>query len=216
MNAIVRPVTYYRKNEERINVVSHAAGTLLATAGITWLLFLAYQESDEWALVSIGIYGLSLIALYLASTTYHMAYKKSLRRILNKLDHGAIYLLIAGTYTPFCLIAMRDTAGWYLFGLIWSLTIAGFIFKWQYAGRFDRLSTGLYVLMGWLVIFTFRQLMDAVSGFALTFLILGGVSYSIGAVFYLLRKLPYQHAIFHLWVMAGSVLHFIAIFGLIR
>lgn len=209
------PVPYYKKKEEWLNVISHGIGTVLSTVGISWLLYEAISAQNLWAIISFIVYGLSLILLYLASTTYHMAYKKKLRRILNKLDIGAIYLLIAGTYTPFCLMAMREVVGWYLFVVVWLLACAGFIFKWFFAGRFDRLSTVLYVLMGWLVVFTFNTLIASVSTFTLVFLIAGGVSYSIGALFYLLRRLPYEHAIFHGWVMLGSILHFMAIVHLL-
>ena len=204
-------LTYYPKKEEILNVATHALGFVLAIVGFVWMLIDTTHSQNTWAIVSTSIYGMSMILLYLASTAYHMSYKKNVRRILNKLDHGAIYLLIAGTYTPFCLIAMRQTGGWYLFAAVWVLALAGVVFKLKYTGRFNKLSTLLYVLMGWLVVFMIQPLIDAVSTPSLWFLVSGGLAYSLGAIFYLLPRLPYHHAIFHVFVLIGSVLHFISV-----
>lgn len=205
------PVPYYRKKEEILNVISHGFGLLLSLIGFLWLLFKAVASDSIWYTLSIFIYGISLIILYGASTSYHYAYAKRIRRILNKVDHSAIYLLIAGTYTPFCLIALRDSVGWWLFVLIWALAITGFIFKIKTTGKYNFLSTVLYILMGWMVVFTFRPLINSISVSVLVFLILGGGAYTIGAIFYLLKRLPYHHAVFHLWVLAGSIFHYISI-----
>ncbi|MEQ9307243.1 MAG: hemolysin III family protein, partial [Marinoscillum sp.] len=162
--------------------------------------------------VSFSIFGATLITLYLASTLYHAARKKNLRRKLNILDHAAIYLLIAGTYTPYCLVALHGAIGWVLLGVTWGLALIGIILKLFYTGRFNILSTVGYVAMGWVAVLAAKPLYENLESGALIYLILGGVCYTIGAVFYAIERIPYNHAIFHIWVLAGSILHFVSIF----
>ncbi len=206
------PITYYRKSEEIFNVITHLVGFVLSVAGLTLLATFASIYGTIWHIVSFSIFGATLVLLYLASTLYHAARKRQLRRRLNVFDHSAIYLLIAGTYTPFCLVTLNGWVGWTLFGITWGLALIGVIMKVFFTSRFNLLSTIGYVAMGWIAIIAARPLYQELSQGALTFLLLGGVSYTIGAVFYLLDRMKYNHAIFHLWVLLGSIAHFISIF----
>jgi hemolysin III len=201
----------YPKIEERLNVITHGLGFLLSIAALVLLVVFASLRGDAWHIVSFTIYGISLVVLYLASTLFHMTRKQELRNKLNIFDHSAIYFLIAGTYTPFLLVTIRGPWGWSLFGIIWALAIGGLIFKLFYTGKYDFLSALIYVAMGWLIIVAFKPMHENLSTEGLLWLLGGGVSYSIGVVFYLLNKMPYNHAIFHIWVLLGSFAHFIAV-----
>ncbi len=202
----------YPHFEERLNVITHALGLLLSIAALVILVVFASIRGDAWHVVSFTIYGATLVILYLASTLFHSVRKQRLRNKLNIFDHISIYFLIAGTYTPFLLVTIRGPWGWSLFGVIWGLAIAGMIFKIFYAGRYDLLSAIIYVIMGWLIIIALKPMNDNLGSQGLWWLLGGGISYSIGVVFYLLNKLPYNHAIFHIWVLLGSFAHFIAVF----
>ncbi|WP_421873433.1 PAQR family membrane homeostasis protein TrhA [Marinoscillum sp.] len=206
------PITYYKRKEELLNVITHLAGLVLSIAGLALLVTFASIYGSVWHIVSFSIFGSTLVLLYLASTLYHAAKKKQLRKRLNVFDHSAIYVLIAGTYTPFCLVTLNGWVGWTLFGITWGLAIAGVTLKVFFTGRFNLLSTIGYVAMGWIAIVAAKPLFEQLSSGALWFLILGGVSYTIGAIFYLLDRMKYNHAIFHVWVLLGSILHFIAVF----
>lgn len=208
-------ITYYRRKEEVLNVITHFFGFILSIAGLALLVTFASIYGNAWHVVSFSIFGSSMVTLYLASTLYHSARKKTLRKKLNVFDHSAIYVLIAGTYTPYCLVALNGVVGWVLFGIVWGLALAGIVLKLFYAGRFDLLSTIAYVAMGWVAVFAAKPLMQNLEGFSLLFLLLGGISYTIGAVFYSIRKLPYNHAIFHMWVLLGTISHFFSIFALL-
>lgn len=203
---------HYRKTEEILNVVTHGLGFLLSIAALSILVVYASIRGNAWHIVSFTIYGTSLVTLYLASTLFHMTRKQKLRNKLNIFDHSAIYFLIAGTYTPFLLVTIRGPWGWSLFGVIWALAIGGLIFKLFYAGKYDYLSAIIYVLMGWIIIIAIKPMNDNLSTEGLLWLLGGGISYSIGVVFYLIKKIPYNHAIFHIWVLLGSFAHFIAVF----
>jgi len=202
----------YPKTEEILNVITHGLGLLLSIVALVVLVIFASLRGDAWHIVSFSIYGVSLVILYLASTLFHSVRKQSLRNKLNVFDHSAIYFLIAGTYTPFLLVTIRGPWGWSLFGVIWGLAIGGLIFKLFYTGKYDLISALIYVLMGWLVIVALKPMYENLSSEGLLWLLGGGVSYSIGVVFYLLHKLPYNHAIFHIWVLLGSFAHFVAVF----
>lgn len=210
-----RPITYYPYKEELFNVISHFLGLILSVAGLAVLVTFASIYGTVWHIVSFSIFGSSMVLLYLASTLYHSARRKTLRKKLNVFDHSAIYVLIAGTYTPYCLVALNSTIGWALFGITWGLALIGIVLKFFYAGRFDKISTAGYVLMGWVSVFAARPLVNSLSQESLTYLMIGGISYTIGALFYLLHKLPYNHAIFHVWVLLGTAAHFISIFYLL-
>lgn len=213
---MILPVTYYHAKEESLNVITHFIGFLLSIAALVLLVAFAGMYGSPRHIVSFSIYGGSLVTLYLASTLYHSARRKKLRRKLNILDHAAIYLLIAGTYTPFTLITLSGSLGWTLFGVVWGLALAGIGLKLFFTGRYDRISTVGYVLLGWVAVVALKPLIAALSPEGSLYLLAGGISYTIGAVFYSLRKVPYNHSIFHVWVLLGSVFHFISIFFFVR
>jgi hemolysin III len=202
----------YPKTEEILNVITHGLGFLLSIAALVLLVVFAALKGDVWHIVSFSIYGASLVVLYLASTLYHLSRKQSLRNKLNIFDHASIYVLIAGTYTPFLLVTLHGPWGWSLLGVIWGLAIGGILFKVFFIGKYDLVSALLYVLMGWLIIIAIQPLNENLSSGGLWWLLGGGISYSIGAVFYMINKMPYNHAIFHIWVLLGSLAHFFAVF----
>ena len=203
----------YSPAEERLNILSHGLGFLLAIPATAMLLVKASLHGDAWQIISVSIYGASMITLYLASTLYHSAKEPERRHKLNVFDHASIYLLIAGTYTPFLLVTLRGPWGWSLFGVIWAAAIGGIIFKIFYTGRFDVVSTIAYVVMGSIVLVAIKPLVANLSLPGLYWLLAGGVSYIIGAVLYLQHKMPFHHAIFHLFVLGGTVCHYIAVYS---
>ena len=209
--APARPVPEYSRAEERANVLTHGLGAVAALAGGVVLVVLAAIHGDGWQLAGAITFGTSLLALYLASTLYHAAPSPAARARLKVLDHCAIYLLIAGTYTPFTLVGLRGPWGWGLFAAIWGLALAGVVFKLFFTGRFRVLSTSIYVGMGWLVLLAIKPLMGALSGWELGWLLAGGVFYTAGTVFYHRPSMRYSHAVWHLFVLAGSVSHFLAV-----
>lgn len=202
----------YSNTEELLNIVSHGLGFLLAIWATVVLIIKASHTGDPWQIVSVSIFGASMMLLYLASTLYHSAKEPKRRQRLNVFDHASIYVLIAGTYTPFVLVTLRGPWGWTIFGIIWGAAIAGIIFKLFYTGRFTLASTIAYVVMGLLVLIAIKPLIDNLSSQGLFWLLAGGVSYIIGAVLYLQKKMPFNHAIFHLFVLFGTFSHFWAIY----
>lgn len=209
---MAKNLTYYSKGEERLNVISHAVGLILSIIALILLVFYASTEGQAAHIVSFSIYGASLILLYSASTFYHYVQSPRWRRKLNVLDHAAIYVLIAGTYTPFCLVALKGWIGYTIFGVAWGMAIIGVVFKLFYTGRFDKVSTAAYVFMGWLIIFAIKPLIESLPTDGLYWLFLGGLSYTVGAVLYSIKRLKYNHAIFHIFVLLGSFSHFMAVF----
>ena len=199
--------------EEWVNALTHGFGIVAATAGGAVLITLAAVFGDALRVATATVFVVTLILLYTASTLYHAARQERIKARLKVFDHCAIFLLIAGTYTPFTLVALRGTWGWTLFGLIWTLAVIGVVFKLFYTGRFKRTSTAIYVAMGWLVIVAVGPLSQALPAWTVACLIGGGVAYSAGTPFYLSRRIPYAHAIWHAFVLGGSVLHFIAVYG---
>jgi hemolysin III len=206
---------FYTRGEEIANSITHGIGTALSIAGLTLLVVLALIYGDAWRVVSFSIYGGSLILLYLASTLYHSLQYPKIKRVLRKFDHASIYILIAGTYTPFLLISLRGSFGWTFFALIWGLAAAGVVWKMFFVGKWEVLATMIYILMGWMCVFFFRDMASAIPPLGVTMLIAGGVVYTLGVIFYAWQKLPYNHAIWHLFVLGGSACHFIAITTLI-
>ena len=204
-------IIQYSSNEEIANSITHGIGAALSIAGLTLLVVLAVIYGDAWRVVSFSVYGSTLVLLYLASTLYHSVQHPKVKPILRIFDHAAIYLLIAGTYTPFTLVSMRGVWGWTIFGIVWALALAGIVFKLFFIGRFENLSTVAYVLMGWVVVIAFKELWVSLPMGGIIWLILGGVTYTLGVVFYAWEKLPYNHAIWHLFVLGGSLCHFFAI-----
>jgi len=202
----------YSPGEEWANRLTHGLGAGLSVAGLVLLVTYSVRHGDSWQVVSTAIFGVTLVLLYSSSTIYH-SFKDERRRVLmRKFDHAAIFLLIAGTYTPFVLVTLRGPWGWSLFGVVWALAIAGVMLKFWFAGRFRVASTLLYIGMGWLVMIALKPLMAALPAEGLHLLVAGGLCYTGGAVFYLWRGLPYNHAIWHLFVLGGSVCHWVAVF----
>jgi len=210
---MVTNARYYTRTEETLNVATHALGLLLSILALVLLVVKAAQNGTVWHVVSFAIYGSSLVILYFSSTVFHLIQNQKLRNRLNVLDHASIFLLIAGTYTPFLLVTLRGPWGWSIFGVVWGLAIAGIVVKLFYTGRFNFLSTLLYIVMGWLIIVAIKPLMDALSTEGLLWLFAGGLFYTLGSVFFLVNKIPFNHAIFHVFVLAGSACHFIAVYS---
>ena len=205
-------VKYYESKEEKLNVITHGLGLFLSIAALVLLVVYASKYGTVWHITSFAIFGASLIVLYAASTLYHYAKNPSLRFKLNILDHSAIYVLIAGTYTPFCLVVLKGWVGWTIFGVSWGLALIGIIFKIFYIGKYDRISTIAYVLMGWVIIFAIKPLINEFPVKGLIWLLAGGLAYSIGAILYSRKSIRYNHAIFHVFVLIGSFCHFMAVF----
>jgi hemolysin III len=201
----------YTLAEEIAHAVTHGVGALLSIAGLTWMVYVSAVIADPWRIVASAVYGSSLVVLFLASTLYHALYATRARALFRVLDHCAIYLLIAGTYTPFLLVSMRGGVGWWLFGAIWTLATAGIITKLWFRDRFPRLSLAGYLAMGWLVLLAMPQVVEAVGSDGIVWLVAGGLSYSVGAAFYAAKRIPYHHAIWHLFVLAGGGCHFLAV-----
>jgi hemolysin III len=197
--------------EEVANSVTHGLGLLTSLVGAFVLVSLSVEQGEAWHIVSAVVYGATLVAMYAASTLYHAFKGTRARNVLRVLDHCAIYLLIAGTYTPVTLVTMRGGWGWTLFGLAWGLAAVGIVFKVLATGRFAVISTLAYVLMGWLCIIAAKPMIILLSPGALALLVLGGVFYTAGIVFYNAKRIPYSHAVWHLFVVAGSVCHYLAI-----
>ena len=197
--------------EELANSITHGLGVVLGVAGSILMLIAAIQRGSARHVTAVAIFGTTLILLYAASTLYHALTPPKAKRVFQILDHSAIYLLIAGTYTPFTLITLRGAWGWSLLAVIWTLAICGVVFKSVWIHRFPALSTAVYVLMGWCAIVAIRPLLNALSWAGFLWLLAGGVSYTAGVVFYASRR-RYAHAVWHLFVLGGSLCHFWAIY----
>lgn len=198
--------------EEITNAISHGIGVVLAIVGLVVLVVSASMFGNARHIVTFSIFGFTMILLYLASTLYHSFPKGKTKNILKICDHSAIFLLIAGSYTPLTLLVLKGKLGWTLFSIVWSIAIAGIVFKAFFIKRFKALSTILYILMGWLVIFAIKPLYISLSTYSLVFLVAGGLLYTLGTIFYSWKKLKYNHAIWHLFVLGGSVCHFFTMF----
>ena len=197
--------------DEIANALTHGLGAAAALAGGAVLITLAAIHGDGWQLAGAIVFGITLLLLYTASTLYHAIQHPIAKGRLKVFDHCAIYLLIAGTYTPFTLIGLRGPWGWGLFAAIWTIALAGVVFKLFPTGRFPRLSTALYVAMGWLVVVAIKPMLASIDAWTLGWLLAGGVFYTLGTYFYHRESIPYAHAIWHLFVIAGSVCHFVAV-----
>lgn len=205
-------VTPYNTKEEKMNVISHAIGLALSIVALVLLVVHSSKYGTAKHIVSFSIYGLSLIVLYSASTFYHYSKTPKLRQRLNIFDHASIYILIAGTYTPFTLVVLTGWVGWTIFGIAWGLAIIGISLKLFYTGKYNKISTIAYVLMGWLIIFALNPLINNFPFNGLIWLLAGGLFYTFGALLYLMQSLKYNHAIFHIFVLLGSFSHFVAVF----
>lgn len=201
----------YPLHEEIASALTHGLAATAALAGGAVLITLAAIYGDGWQLAAAIVYGITLLLLYLASTLYHAIPHPVAKARLKVFDHCAIYLLIAGTYTPFTLIGLRGPWGWGLFAAIWSIALAGIVFKLFFTGRFKLLSTLMYIAMGWLVVVAIKPLMSSVDAWTLGWLLAGGLFYTLGTFFYHRESIPYSHAIWHLFVVMGSVCHYVAV-----
>lgn len=196
---------------EVASALTHGLGAVAALAGGAVLITLAAIHGDGWQLGASIVFGISLLLLYVASTLYHSIQHPVAKGRLKVFDHCAIYVLIAGTYTPFTLIGLRGPWGWGLFIAIWTLALAGVVFKLFYTGRFKLLSTAIYIAMGWLVLVAIKPMLNSLDAWTLGWLLAGGLSYTLGTYFYHRESIRYSHAIWHLFVIGGSVCHFIAV-----
>ena len=201
----------YSTGEEIANSVTHGVGLILAIAGLAVLTGYASRLGNGWHMVSCIIFATTLILQYAFSTLYHSIQIPRAKSIMRVLDHSAIFLLIAGTYTPFMLVNLRDTWGWTLFGIIWTLALLGVLFQVSLLRRWQGISLSLYIGMGWVVVIAIKPMLDAVAPGGLILLLLGGLAYTSGVGFYLWKSLRYHHAIWHGFVLAGSILHFFAV-----
>lgn len=202
----------YTRREEFANAVTHGLGAALSIAALTLLIIFSSWYGDVWHIVSTTIFGVTLVILYTFSTLLHsMPARSRAKDVFEILDHSAIYLLIAGTYTPFLLVTLRGPLGWTLFGIIWGMAAIGSILKIFFVKRFVIVSTLAYIFMGWMIVFAFKPLMERLATPGLIWLVAGGILYTIGSLFYVWRKVPHHHAIWHLFVIAGSVCHFFCV-----
>lgn len=200
-----------RLGEELANAITHGVGAVLAIAGFAFLMIVA----EGYLALSLAVYGTTLVLLYLASTLYHSLVFTRARRLFRKFDHMAIFLLIAGTYTPFCLTVLQGWLGWTLLIAVWVFAITGVVLKSLFTGRFEWLSVSMYVLTGWMVVLAIKPIYSFLSTESFLLLVCGGLCYTIGTVFYVKSKIPYFHSIWHLWVLAGSVMHYFSIVSLV-
>lgn len=198
-------------HEEFANALTHGLGAAAALAGGAALIALAARSGDGWQLAGAIVFGLSLFLLYIASTLYHAIQEPVAKARLKVIDHCAIYLLIAGTYTPFTLIGLRGELGWWLFAAIWTLAVAGVVFKLFFTGRFKLLSTLIYVAMGWLVLVAIVPVFRALDAWTFGWLLAGGACYTLGTFFYHRPSLRYSHAVWHMFVIAGSACHYVSV-----
>ncbi len=201
----------YTKNEEIMNAVTHGIGAGLSIAGLVVLVVFASMHGDVWKIVASAIYGVSMIVLYTASTLYHSFSKTKAASKLNMFDHISIYYLIAGSYTPFMLVNLRGGWGWSIFGVVWACAIAGTVLKIIYGNKLRKVSTIIYLAMGWIIIIAIYPFVKNVETGGIILVVLGGLSYTIGVIFYKWKSLPFNHAIWHLFVLAGTVLQFFAV-----
>lgn len=201
----------YSVLEEVFHAITHGIGVLLSIGGLTWMLYLSIAAADPWRIVASSIYGATLIALFLASTVYHSMHASRHRELFKLFDHCAIYLLIAGSYTPFLLVAMRTDTGWWLFGTIWALATAGIVKKLWFRNRFPKVALVSYLAMGWLVVIAAPQMAEAIGPNGMAWLFAGGMCYSVGAIFYVLERIPFNHAVWHVFVLGGGICHFLGV-----
>ena len=206
---------HYTLGEEIVHSVTHGLGAVLSAVALVTLLVLAVTRGTKWHILSFAVYGVSLLALYLASTLYHGVQKPRLRPILRKVDHACIYLLIAGTYTPFVLVSMRSSLGLTLLTVVWAMAVFGIVYKIFFIDKFVVLTTLAYVVMGWMSVIAWREMVANIPGVGLTFLMIGGGLYTIGVIFYAMTKIRYTHAVWHLFILGASACHFVAVLTLL-
>jgi len=198
------------------NSISHGLGVMLSLIGVIVLMMSAVKHGDRWQIVSFAIFGSTLVTLYLASTLYHSIPQPKIKQLLQIFDHAAIFLLIAGTYTPFLLVNLRGPWGWSIFGIIWTFAIFGVVLKIFYLAQSEKIALVVYLGMGWLCVIAAKQFIVHVPPFSLGLLVLGGLSYTIGVIFYTWEKLPYHHAVWHIFVLSGSAFHYFSVLSTLR
>jgi hemolysin III len=208
----IEGIKHYSLIEEKTNIISHGIGFILSIVALVLLVTHANLYGNTWHIVSFSIFGASLIILFAASTFYHSAKRPELRNRLRIIDHASIYILIAGTYTPFTLVTLNGPIGWSIFGIAWGLALTGIILKLFLTGKYDLISTLMYVFMGWIIVFVIKPVINNLSLEGLLWLVAGGMAYTIGAVLYSIKKIKFNHAIFHVFVLIGSVCHFVSVF----
>lgn len=206
-----KPLPEYTVGEEIANSVTHGVGTLLSLAGLVVLVVLSVLSGDPIRIASFTVYGISLVLLHLSSTLYHALTPVRVKRVFRVFDHATIFLLIAGSYTPFLLLGVGGRLGWIMFGIIWALAVNGVAFKAFFTGRFGVVSTIAYILMGWMAVFVFGPLVSHLPLAAVLWLAGGGISYTLGIIFYAWKKLPYAHMVWHLFVLTGAACHYVAV-----
>ncbi|MRN56766.1 PAQR family membrane homeostasis protein TrhA [Paenibacillus monticola] len=206
--------TYSRK-EEVANAITHGIGVVLSIAALVLLIVLSSEKGTAWHVVSFSIYGATMLLLYLNSTLVHSLRDGKAKDLFEFFDHSSIYLFIAGSYTPYLLIAIRGTLGWSLFGIIWGMAVLGVLFKAFFVKKFLFMSTIFYIIMGWLMMIAWSPLSHVVAAGGMHLLLIGGLLYTLGTIFYVWRAFPYHHAIWHVFVLAGSVVHFSSLLYLI-
>ncbi|MBD1400696.1 PAQR family membrane homeostasis protein TrhA [Pelovirga terrestris] len=211
MSELLSNTKRYSLAEELANSITHGIGALLSIAGLVVLVRLAVSRGDVWHIVSSSIFGATLILLYLSSTLYHSITAPRAKEVLRRFDHIAIYLLIAGTYTPFLLVSLRGPWGWSVFALVWGIALTGILLKVSPLGQKRGLSLTLYLVLGWSILIVLKPLLGYLEPAGIRLLVAGGLAYTGGVIFYGWKRLPYNHAIWHLFVLAGSCLHFFAI-----
>ncbi|OAA91847.1 PAQR family membrane homeostasis protein TrhA [Clostridium ljungdahlii] len=202
---------FYTRGEEIANAVTHGVGTLLSIAALVLLIVFSSRMGDKWYIVSYTIYGVSMLILYLESTLYHSITNLKAKKVFRIFDHASIYLLIAGTYTPFTLTILRSSIGWMIFAIVWIMAICGIVMKIFWIGKHEVVSTLIYIAMGWIIIFAMKRLLLLLPPAGIVLLVAGGIIYTVGAFLYMLDKIPYNHAIWHLFVIGGSACHFFCV-----
>lgn len=207
-----KEIKHYSAAEERINILSHVLGFVLSVVALVLLVRHASINGDVWHVVSFSVFGVSLMILYAASTVYHSARNIQFRRKMRIVDHASIYILIAGTYTPFTLVTLNGFSGWMIFGITWGMAVVGIVLKLFYTGKYDAVSTLMYVFMGWIIVFAIEPLIDNLSSDGLFWLVAGGMAYTTGAILYSIKKIKFNHAIFHVFVLVGSFCHFVSVY----
>ncbi len=209
---MVKTYRAYTFKEEVCNTLTHIFGMLFSVCALSVLITLSCFYADCWSIVSCAIFGASMLIVYTASSVYHAVQVPHIKSVLKKLDHIAIYYLIAGSYTPFLLVPMRSELGWWIFGIIWTLAFIGTLLKiFTTTSGTKFWSVGLYLAMGWLIVFVSGRLFSALTPTSITFLVLGGLFYSSGVIFYVKKNWLYSHAIWHSFVLLGTIMHFFAI-----
>jgi hemolysin III len=208
----IEGIKYYTPMEEKTNIISHAIGFILSIVALVLLVTYSSLHGNILHILSFSTFGASLIILFAASTFYHSARKPELRSRLRIIDHASIYVLIAGTYTPFTLVTLKGPIGWSIFGTAWGLALTGIILKLFFTGKYKLISTLMYVFMGWIIIFAIKPVINNLSLEGLLWLIAGGMAYTIGAILYSIKKIKFNHAIFHVFVLIGGFCHFISVF----